>query len=66
MFPSTGKRDPISCLECAKNAELDDVVIIGWDKNGNFFLGGSPAKRSEVLMLIETGKRDVMNQIFGV
>lgn len=65
IFPYEGKRDPCVCLEMAKNAELDDVIIVGWDKNGNLYLKGSPAQRKDVLMLLKTAETELMNQVFG-
>ncbi len=65
IFPFAGKLDPLVSLEVAKNANLDDVLVIGWDKNGDLYFAGSPASRKDVLMLLETAKVELMNQIFG-
>lgn len=39
--------------------ELDDVVIAGWDKNGDFYCAANCANGAEVLWLLEEAKRQL-------
>jgi len=37
ILPGLGKRSPDAMLECAKNADLDSVTIIGWTGEEFYF-----------------------------
>lgn len=48
-------------LEEASNAKLQDVVIIAWDKDGDFFFASTAGKSGDVLLLLETAKHELMH-----
>lgn len=41
LLPGTGKRDPVAVLECAKAHGLTEVLIVGWDNDGDLCVFGS-------------------------
>ena len=58
MFPgiSPNDYDAKLMLEAASRADLDSVIIIGWDKDGEMFFSSSMASGHECLWLIEKAK----------
>ena len=48
ILPGLGKRAPNAMLECAKEANLDGVLIIGWSGE-NFFFSSSYEHNKDVL-----------------
>lgn len=47
IFP-TGKINPQAILEKAKELNLKDVIVIGWDNDGEFFISSSDNRGSEI------------------
>lgn len=47
-------------LTGALDAELTEVVVMGWDKNGELWMGSSKAKKADILWLMERGKQFLM------
>lgn len=47
---------PDRVLESALAAKLDAVVLIGWDKDGEFYFASSYANGPETLWLLEGAK----------
>jgi hypothetical protein len=47
-------------IDAAKEAELQDVIVIGWDKNGDIYFASSKADGGEVLWLIEKAKKRLL------
>lgn len=59
ILPGYGKRDPDAILECAKNADLTDVVILGRDEDGEISIFSSHDDFSEVLWDLMQGIKQV-------
>lgn len=55
-MPGAGGRDATAILEAAKNAELKDVVILGWDKDDELFISGSFDEREHAFWLINVAR----------
>ena len=53
--------EPNIMLEAATRAELTDVVIIGWDKNGDLYFLASNGNGPECLWLIEQAKKALLD-----
>lgn len=47
-------------LEMAKNAQLDEVVILGFDKDGEFFFSSNKADGGAVLWLLEMARHSLI------
>ena len=62
ILPSSKSVDPDVILEKAKGWGLSEVLIIGWDENGEFTLGGSHTKASDIAWLLDNAKHWLMNQ----
>lgn len=62
MFPGITPNDYDAniMLEAATRAELDNVIIIGWDKNGDMFFSSSMGDGPECLWLIEKAKKSLL------
>lgn len=52
---------PDRLLEAAKQADLETVVIIGRDKNGDLYFSSTTGYLPEVLWDIEEAKQEVMS-----
>lgn len=52
---------PIAMLEAAKNGDLQKVVIVGIDADGNSFFSSSIGDAREVNWMLELAKRDLMD-----
>jgi len=55
ILPGSGKRDPNAMLEAAKIAELDEVVILGFRKDGSLFFSGSEISSKQIHWLMSCG-----------
>lgn len=44
----------------ANEANLSNVVVIGWDDDGDFYFASSYASGPEVLWLLEMAKKELM------
>lgn len=51
---------PDEILESAKG-ELNEVVIIGWDKKDNFWLSGSKSRCDSILWLLKKCEQALMD-----
>ena len=51
---------PDRILEAAQD-QLDTVVIMGWDKSGEFYFASSIADGGDVLWLMEQAKKRLLN-----
>lgn len=58
IFPGVtpNKYDPNITLEAATRAELTEVIVIGWDADGDLFFSASNGDGPECLWLIEKAK----------
>ena len=52
--------DPNVMLELAKNGDLKEVVILGFDKAGDFFFSASKSGGPDVLWLLELAKKQLL------
>lgn len=48
-------------LEAATRADLTDVIIMGWDKDGDLFFSASMGDGPECLWLIEKAKAALLS-----
>lgn len=62
LFPGISPNDYGAnlMLEAATNADLDSVVIIGWNKDGEMFFSSSMGNGPECLWLIEKAKQSLL------
>jgi len=62
LFPgvTANAYEPNIMLEAATRAGLTDVIIIGWDKDGELFFSASNGNGPEALWLIEQAKRALL------
>lgn len=44
-------------IEAAASANLETVVVIGWDADGDFYFASNKADGGDVLWLLELAKR---------
>ena len=61
-FPGETKNDipPAQILQAALNAELEVVVTVGRHPDGTLWLSSSTADAYEILWLLETGKKQLL------
>ena len=53
---------PVSrVLKAAREAKLSEAVVIGYDKDGDFFFAGSKADGAQALWLLELAKKKLMD-----
>lgn len=62
MFTGTTPNDYDAniMLEAATRADLDSVIIIGWDKDGDMFFSSSMGDGPECLWLMEKAKAELL------
>ena len=53
IFPGQGTYDADAMLDAARNAGLEDVVIIGWDKDGELFFSSNQESKPMILWLLK-------------
>ena len=47
-------------LQGALDAEIATAVVIGWDKDDNFYFASSDASIGEILLLLELAKKRLL------
>lgn len=52
---------PERILNAAIKADLETVLVIGWDKEGDLYAAGSTAKIGDILLLLERTKQVVLS-----
>jgi hypothetical protein len=55
-FPASTTLKPCQALESAKNLEWNDVIIIGYDKDGTLQIRSSMLTCSDAVFLLEKAK----------
>ena len=55
LFP-TGIVDADALLEAAKNADLADVLIVGWDEGGELYFTSSVGQLKDISWLLENAQ----------
>ncbi len=58
-FLVRGDMDPDEVLEAAKG-ELEECIVIGWDKDGELWLMGNRAHAGDALWLLEVAKKTLL------
>lgn len=48
-------------IESAVAAELDEVIVIGWDKNGESYFASSQGSLAEIILDLEICKKALMD-----
>ena len=56
--------DPDRILEAAKG-ELDSALVLGFDKEGGFYLASSDPDARQMIWALETAKAMLMVQVVG-
>jgi hypothetical protein len=57
------RRSVAAAIWKAKRLKPKQIVIVGIDENGHFFVAGHPNNISEMLFLMEMGKRKLFGDI---
>lgn len=60
VLPGTGERDPDAILECARNAGLEAVVILGWTGEDTLYFSSSYSELRDVLWDVELVKKHLL------
>ncbi len=61
-FP--GDLSPDALLEMAKFWNLDQAIVIGWDKDGEFCIGGTHTELSEISWLLKNATNWLDNKMY--
>lgn len=56
ILPGLGERDVTAILEAAKNADLQEVFVIGWTKDNDLFTSGSVKYREEASWMMRVAE----------
>lgn len=56
-----GDIDAEIILDAAKNQDLDMMMVIGYDHDGEFYMATSSAYRGDHLLLLQRGIAEVMD-----
>lgn len=61
-YPGVTRLDcaPENTIKCAVEAKLKDVVIIGFDEDGEFFFASNKADGGDALWLLELARKRLM------
>lgn len=63
-FPAEGIETD-AYLELAKKWNMEEVLILGWDDDGNLCLGGNQGKLADINWLLERARHWVQEQADG-
>ena len=66
LMPGATNVSPDVILRKAQNWELDEVIVLGWDKNGDFCIGGSHNKLSDISWLLRNAENWLENTLNNV
>lgn len=62
-FPiTTGRVDPDDVLEAPKG-RLEDVIVVGWTKDGDFYLACSTGELRDLLFLSKLLDKELMEEL---
>ena len=58
-FPGPTKVDlpTKTVIEAAEKAELETVIIVGWDKEDELYVAANKSKTGDLLLLLELAKK---------
>ena len=59
-FPGPGFRTVESTLETSKELGMTEILILGYDKDGDFVLKSSSMRRKDTLWLLHVGIKHAM------
>jgi len=59
-FPGPGFRTVESTLETSKDLGMTEIVVVGFDKNGDFVLKTSSMQRKDTLWLLQVAIQNTM------
>lgn len=59
-FLTSQNSSPDMALECAAEYGLEEVVILGFDKDGEFYFASSQGDSAEVLYFLERARHELM------
>ena len=64
FFPGASDQrfTPDLLLRGALKADLEDVVILGWDEDGDLFFSGSLTSKGDILWLLENARMALLLQ----
>lgn len=54
---------PVDTVLVGATGRLTDAVLIGWDKDGEFYIASSLASGAETLLLLEKAKKSLMERL---
>lgn len=49
-------------IRTAGEANLEHIIVIGWNKDGEFFFSSNKASGPEALWLLEIAKKELLNE----
>lgn len=55
-YSAETRYDADAMLDAAKNGELQDVVVLGWKKDGGFFMSSNVCSRQAINWMLDVGK----------
>jgi hypothetical protein len=56
--------NPEVVLNAAVEANLDNVIVIGWTKDGTLYFATSKTATADILLSLEAAKHSLLNQAF--
>lgn len=62
-IPTNGDIPCDRVLSGAEAANLESVLVLGWDQSGDFYIASSSGDVGKLLMLLELGERETIDQI---
>ncbi len=63
LMPGVVNAPPDVILRKAQDWELDQVVVIGWSKDGEFRIGGSHGRLSDISWLLRNAENWMDNML---
>jgi hypothetical protein len=60
-LPASEHYTPIQALQSVLNEDLDDVLVIGYDKSGELIIRSSKMNRADALFMIEKARDWTLN-----
>lgn len=68
QFTGSSRLDtsPDRIFEMSKEVGPTDVVVVGWDRNGDFFFRASMADGAEANMLLDIAKAELLARAYPI
>lgn len=64
FLPASVTMTPEQALDSAKHLELKDVLVIGYDADGDLLIRSSRMIRRDALWMLEAAKIQVMKELY--